>query len=75
LVSDFIASAGPPNAASGTPGQVRLGFRWISSFHLLRTPGFLPARATFMKLLQRLVEHNNEFSRAPIRFEDARGWS
>ena len=27
-------------------------------------------RHTFMTLLQRLVEHNNEFSRVPIRFED-----
>lgn len=27
-------------------------------------------RHTFMKLLQRLVEYNNEFSRAPIRLED-----
>jgi DNA-binding MarR family transcriptional regulator len=27
-------------------------------------------RRTFMTLLRRLVEHNNELSRAPIRFED-----
>lgn len=27
-------------------------------------------RQTFMTLLERLVDHNNEFSRAPIRFED-----
>lgn len=27
-------------------------------------------RRTFMKLLTRLVEHNNEFSRAPIRSDD-----
>lgn len=27
-------------------------------------------RRTFMTLLRRLIEHNNEFSRAPIRSED-----
>jgi hypothetical protein len=27
-------------------------------------------RHTFMTLLQRLIEHNNELSRAPIRLED-----
>jgi DNA-binding MarR family transcriptional regulator len=30
----------------------------------------LDERRTFMKMLLRLVEHNNELSRAPIRFED-----